>query len=52
MLRGIGENIIPDFTDKRICVIGGGNVSMDATRTANALVRQASFASTGAVSKI
>lgn len=37
MLRGIGENIIPDFTDKRICVIGGGNVSMDATRTAKRL---------------
>lgn len=25
---------VPDFTGKKICVIGGGNVSMDATRTA------------------
>jgi NADPH-dependent glutamate synthase beta subunit-like oxidoreductase len=37
MLRAIGENRIPDFTGKRICVIGGGNVSMDATRTAKRL---------------
>ena len=34
MLRGIGEGHTPDFKDKNICVIGGGNVSMDATRTA------------------
>ena len=34
MLRGIGEGNKPDFKDKNICVIGGGNVSMDATRTA------------------
>ncbi len=34
MLRDIGEGNAPDFTGKRICVIGGGNVSMDATRTA------------------
>ena len=33
-LRGVGEGIVPDFTGKRVCVIGGGNVSMDATRTA------------------
>ena len=25
---------MPDFTGKRVCVVGGGNVSMDATRTA------------------
>jgi len=36
-LRGIGEGNVPDFTGKKICVIGGGNVSMDATRTAKRL---------------
>jgi NADPH-dependent glutamate synthase beta subunit-like oxidoreductase len=25
---------VPDFKGKRVCVVGGGNVSMDATRTA------------------
>ncbi len=34
LLRDIGEGRIPDFQNKRVCVIGGGNVSMDATRTA------------------
>lgn len=34
LLRDIGEGRIPDFRGKRVCVIGGGNVSMDATRTA------------------
>lgn len=34
MLRDIGEGNAPDLTGKRVCVIGGGNVSMDATRTA------------------
>lgn len=34
LLRGIGEGSVPDFTGKRVCVVGGGNVSMDATRTA------------------
>ena len=34
MLRDIGEGNPPDFHGKRVCVIGGGNVSMDATRTA------------------
>ena len=33
MLRGIGEGEIPDLKGKRVCVIGGGNVAMDATRT-------------------
>ena len=37
LLRGIGEGNIPDFTGKRVCVIGGGNVSMDASRTARRL---------------
>ena len=34
LLRGVGDGNVPDFTGKKICVIGGGNVSMDATRTA------------------
>ena len=37
LLRRIDEGNAPDFTDKRIYVIGGGNVSMDATRTAKRL---------------
>ena len=36
-LRGIGEGSVPDFTGKDIVVVGGGNVSMDATRTARRL---------------
>ncbi|MBQ0025853.1 MAG: FAD-dependent oxidoreductase, partial [Lachnospiraceae bacterium] len=34
VLRGIGDGIYPDFANKRIVVVGGGNVAMDATRTA------------------
>ena len=34
MLRGIGNNEMPDFTGKRVAVIGGGNVAMDCTRSA------------------
>ncbi|MDO4270711.1 MAG: NAD(P)-binding protein [Eubacteriales bacterium] len=34
LLRDIGEGNAPDLAGKRVCVIGGGNVSMDATRTA------------------
>ena len=34
MLRAVGDGQAPDFTGKRVCVVGGGNVSMDATRTA------------------
>ncbi|MGN1318565.1 MAG: NAD(P)-binding protein, partial [Lachnospirales bacterium] len=33
MLRSIGEGDIPNLEGKRVCVIGGGNVAMDATRT-------------------
>ena len=33
LLRDIGEGRVPDFRGKRVCVIGGGNVSMDAART-------------------
>lgn len=34
LLRDVGEGRVPDFSGKRVCVVGGGNVSMDATRTA------------------
>ena len=33
-LGDIGDGIIPDFTGKKVCVIGGGNVAMDCTRSA------------------
>jgi NADPH-dependent glutamate synthase beta subunit-like oxidoreductase len=33
MLRGIGDGNMPDFTGKKVVVIGGGNVAMDVTRT-------------------
>ena len=36
-LRNIGKNIITDLTGKEVAVIGGGNVSMDAVRTAQRL---------------
>jgi len=34
MLRAIGDDQLPDFTGKRVVVIGGGNVAMDVTRSA------------------
>ncbi len=34
LLGAIGDGDIPDFTGKTVCVIGGGNVAMDVTRTA------------------
>ena len=34
MLRAIGDDEMPDFTGKKIVVIGGGNVAMDVTRSA------------------
>lgn len=34
MLRKIGDNQYPDFTGKRVLVVGGGNVAMDCARTA------------------
>ena len=34
LLGGIGDEEYPDFTGQTICVIGGGNVAMDVTRTA------------------
>ena len=33
MLRNVGEGSPYDFSGKRVVVIGGGNVAMDATRT-------------------
>ena len=33
MLRAIGDDIMPDFTGKKVVVIGGGNVAMDVTRS-------------------
>lgn len=37
MLRNIGDEIMPDFTDKRVLVIGGGNVAMDVARSSKRL---------------
>lgn len=37
MLRGIGDGVMPDFTGKRVVVIGGGNVAMDCARSARRL---------------
>ena len=34
MLREIGDNKYPDFSGKRVIVVGGGNVAMDCARTA------------------
>ncbi|MBQ9367518.1 MAG: FAD-dependent oxidoreductase [Victivallales bacterium] len=34
LLRGIGDGEYPDFTGKRVVVVGGGNVAMDCTRSA------------------
>ncbi len=33
MLRLIGENNPPDFAGKRVVIVGGGNVAMDAARS-------------------
>jgi NADPH-dependent glutamate synthase beta subunit-like oxidoreductase len=37
LLGAVGEGEAPDFTGKNIVVVGGGNVAMDATRTAKRL---------------
>lgn len=34
MLRSIGDDDMPDFTGKKVMVIGGGNVAMDVARSA------------------
>lgn len=33
-LRDVGKDLVPDLKGQEVCVIGGGNVSMDAVRTA------------------
>ena len=33
MLRSVGEGKAPDMAGKKVLVVGGGNVAMDATRT-------------------
>ena len=37
MLRGIGDDAMPDFNNKSVAIIGGGNVAMDVARTAKRL---------------
>lgn len=37
MLRGIGDDAMPNFNGKSVAVIGGGNVAMDVARTAKRL---------------
>ncbi len=37
LLRGIGDDFMPDFKGKTVAVIGGGNVAMDVARTAKRL---------------
>ena len=37
MLRGIGDDAMPDFNGKSVVVIGGGNVAMDVAITARRL---------------
>ena len=36
-LRAAGDGLAPDLTDKRVVVVGGGNVAMDAARCAKRL---------------
>lgn len=33
ILRAAGDGVKPDFTGKKVVVVGGGNVAMDATRS-------------------
>ncbi len=36
-LRDVAEGAAPDLAGKRVCIVGGGNVAMDCTRTAKRL---------------
>ena len=36
-LRDVASGNAPDFSGKRVCIVGGGNVAMDCTRTAKRL---------------
>ncbi|OIQ80759.1 NADPH-Fe(3+) oxidoreductase subunit beta [mine drainage metagenome] len=36
-LRSVRQNHVPDYSNKRVIVVGGGNVAMDAARTAQRL---------------
>lgn len=37
LLGAVGDGKAPDFTGKRVVIVGGGNVAMDATRTSRRL---------------
>lgn len=39
-LRDVAGGNAPDFSGKRVCIVGGGNVAMDCTRTAKRLGAQ------------
>lgn len=34
MLKSIGNDVMPDFKDKKVLIVGGGNVAMDCARSA------------------
>jgi NADPH-dependent glutamate synthase beta subunit-like oxidoreductase len=34
LLHGVGDGEVPDFTGKKVAVVGGGNVAIDCARTA------------------
>ena len=51
-LRDVGKNQNPDLTGQEVAVIGGGNVSMDAVRTAKRLGAKKSASFTAAAWQI
>lgn len=51
MLREVGDGVTPDFTGKRVVIIGGGNVAMDCARSAGGWAPSGSPASTAAVKR-